>query len=247
VRDFILDLIFPIECLGCGQEGTWLCLKCIKKLNFKPFNSCFSCKRKNFFGEFCPNCRSNFYLDGIWIAGDYDNPILSELIKKLKYHFVENIAAILGDFISRYLQTVIKCEMVGVKSNLNNLKITGHPFIDKNNTLIIPIPLHKKRKRWRGFNQAQNLAEVIASNFGLMKDVKNLIRIKNNKPQVSLKEKERQKNIFGCFAWQGQNLKGQTIILVDDITTTGSTLNECAKILKASGAQEVWGLVAAKG
>lgn len=245
-RDFILDLIFPVECLGCGHEGVWLCPECHNKLKCKSFNSCFGCKRKNLFGEFCPSCRQNFCLDGIWIAGDYDNQILSALIKLLKYHFITDISIILGNFISRYLQKMIKCETT-TENSATGKPLSGYPFIDKNKTVIIPVPLHKKRERWRGFNQARALARVIALNFDIRIDAINLLRVKNNPPQAKLNENQRQKNILGCFAWQGQNLKGQTVILVDDIATTGATLNECAKVLKAAGANEVWGLVVAKG
>ena len=76
---------------------------------------------------------------------------------------------------------------------------------------------------------------------------KKLIRIKHKKPQAKLDEAQRQENIKNCFAWVGKKLTGQPIILIDDVTTTGSTLNECAKILKQNGAGEVWGLVVAKG
>lgn len=77
-------------------------------------------------------------------------------------------------------------------------------------------------------------------------DRENLIRIKYKKPQAKLKAKDRRENIQGSFAWRGAKLKKRNIILIDDITTTGSTLEECARILKQNGAKEVWGLVIAK-
>ncbi|MBU4216276.1 hypothetical protein L6270_02600 [Candidatus Parcubacteria bacterium] len=113
--------------------------------------------------------------------------------------------------------------------------------------LIIPVPLHNKRLRWRGFNQSEKLAHFIANKSQIKINTENLKRIKFKKPQASLKKEARLKNIQNVFTWQGAKLNHQNIILVDDVTTTGATLNECAKILKANGANEVWGLVLANG
>ncbi len=247
-RDFILDLIFPIECFGCGCENKWICPDCFKKLTFKQ-NSCFNCKTANLFGEFCPPCQENFFLDGIWIAGDYDNKALADAIKALKYYFVKDIGKILGDYISNYLQMVINCPLAESNGNilLPLAEISGPPFIDLNNTLAVPVPLHKKRQKWRGFNQAEIIAETIAKNFSMEISRRNLIRIKNNQPQANLDESARQSNIAGCFSWQGEKPADKTIVLIDDVATTGATLNECAKVLKDNGAEAVWGLVAAKG
>jgi predicted amidophosphoribosyltransferase len=74
-----------------------------------------------------------------------------------------------------------------------------------------------------------------------------LVRIKNTKPQVKLTAAERKTNVKDCFEWLGGNLNNKNIILIDDVTTTGSTLNECAKALKNAGAGEVWGLAVANG
>jgi len=91
MRDFILDLIFPIQCLGCGQDDTWLCQSCFRKISFKASQYCLHCKKENKFGEFCSSCRSLYDLNGVWIAGDYEDKILSSLIKSLKYHFAQDI------------------------------------------------------------------------------------------------------------------------------------------------------------
>jgi len=120
-------------------------------------------------------------------------------------------------------------------------------ILNFNDNLVVPVPLSGKRLCWRGFNQAELLARKIAENYGLGLDANNLIRIKHKKPQAKLDEVHRQENIKGCFVWRGNNLNKKNIILIDDVVTTGATLNECAKILKASGAGEVWGLVVAKG
>ena len=108
------------------------------------------------------------------------------------------------------------------------------------------MPLHKKRQRLRGFNQSEQLARAISKNFNLEIN-HNLIRIKHKKAQAKLHEKNRWENIKNCFSYQGKNLNNKNILLIDDVATTGATLNECAKVLKENNAKEVWGLVVAKG
>jgi len=114
-------------------------------------------------------------------------------------------------------------------------------------SLIMPVPLHKKRLRWRGFNQSELLAKGIKKYFNLDLRLDELIRTKHKKPQTKLSGRKRKENVKGCFFWKGDWLDGKNIILVDDVITTGSTLNECAKVLKENGAGEVWGLVVARG
>lgn len=244
-RDFLLDLLFPVECLGCGREGIWICPDCFNAIQVRRQNSCFGCKKPNLFGEICPDCRKSYYLDGLWIAGDYENKILAQAVKKLKYNFIKGITPFLADFICRYLGDNFNPEESGIKANLKSTH--SFNFLDREKSLIIPVPLHIKRENWRGFNQSALIAEQMAKNLGFKMLSGHLVRFKNNRPQASLKEAERLSNIAGCFKWQGNKLNGENIILVDDVATTGATLNECAKALKAGGAGEVWGLVAAKG
>ncbi len=250
-RDFILDLIFPKECLGCGCEGIWLCEKCSTKIPLNTKLFCLGCGRPTDYGQICPRCQKRFSLDGIWIAADYENEILANLIKIFKYHFAKEIKNILGPLLLACLrnllnrQTFLTNFTTGQRTLKKNLPtiLTNWP----NNILLAPIPLSKRRQRWRGFNQATLLAEVINKKFNLPISKNQLIRIKHKKPQAKLKETARRKNIRGCFRWQGENLNQTNIILIDDVTTTGATLNEAAKILKQAGAGEVWGLVVAKG
>lgn len=256
LRDFLIDFIFPIECLDCGREGDWLCGRCFKKLNFSRQQYCLNCKKKNTFGTFCAECQPNYNLDGVWIAGDYENKTLAKLIKNMKYKFVRDIAKILGAYMSFFIKNMLNEHTIRqfLSSSSQPLwrnfkKINHTPVIlfDIKNVLVIPVPLHKKRLRLRGFNQAAEIAKSIMHKLGLTLDSKNLIRTKHKKPQAKLKESERLINLKNCFKWQGDDLNDRKVIIVDDVVTTGATLNECAKVLKENGASEVWGLVAAKG
>ncbi|MFA4833950.1 MAG: ComF family protein [Patescibacteria group bacterium] len=253
-RDFILDLIFPIECLGCGQEGVWLCKKCFRQLPLQSEQYCLNCKKPNEFGQFCQNCAPAYALDGVWIAGNYENKIIASLIKNLKYHFAKDLAEILGEFLILFLRNLINKGLISQtdlggqisQEKIEKIKNTPEIIFDFKNCLLIPVPLHPKRERWRGFNQTKAIASTVAIHFNLELST-GLIRLKHRPPQAKLSEEKRRQNIRECFAWQENNLINRHVILVDDVVTTGSTLEECAKILKQAGASEVWGLVAAKG
>jgi len=252
---FFLDLIFPIECLGCGLEGKWICENCYKEIKLKPKQYCLHCKKENSWGEFCPPCQVIYSLNGVWIAALYDELLISQAIKSLKYHFISGLAHDLSKLLILFLNKMLeKAKIVrpGLAAGLErrifeqakNLPAT---ILNFNENLVVLVPLSKKRLRWRGFNQAELLAEKVAKNYDLALDNKNLIRTKHKKPQAKLNEIHRLENIKECFSWQGGDLNKKNIILIDDVVTTGATLNECAKVLKAHGAGEVWGLVVAKG
>ena len=113
--------------------------------------------------------------------------------------------------------------------------------------VIVPVPLHRNRLRNRGFNQAQILAEVVSKKFGIpVASV--LTRTKDTVPQFNLGRELRQDNVKDSFAVRSDldTIKNKTIVLIDDVTTTGSTIGECAKVLKNNGAKEIWALVLAK-
>lgn len=244
-RLFFLDLIFPVECLGCGIEGEWLCGKCFAEIKLKPSQYCLHCKKENDFGRFCRSCGVIYSLDGVWIVALYDEFIISRAIKSLKYHFVKDLADILSRLLILFIGNLLKqgADMKKIKQAENLPQV----ILNFNDNLVIPVSLSRKRLRWRGFNQAELLARKIAENYGLDMDSENLIRVKHKRPQAKLDEIHRMENIKQCFVWRGENLNKKNIILVDDVVTTGATLNECAKVLKENGAGEIWGLVAAKG
>jgi len=250
LRDFLLDLIFPIECQGCGAENIWLCRDCFRSLKFNQAQACPVCKTKNDFGQTCLPCQTNFHLNGLWVAGDYNDRLIQKLIKTFKYKFSKDLSKALGIFLSLFLKNLINISRIGLEDNirikLTKIKKSPQILLHPQSALLIPVPLHKKRLRWRGFNQSEKLALILAKNLNL-KFNNELKRTKYKKAQAKLNKNEREKNIINCFGWSGQKLNNRAIILIDDVTTTGSTLNEAAKILKRAGAGEVWGLVLARG
>ena len=252
---FFLDLIFPIECLGCGRAGDWLCSECYKKINLKSRQYCLNCKKENDSGQFCPPCRINYNLNGVWIAALYDDRLVARAVKSLKYYFVSSLAGDLSKLLISFVGTlmeqarIVKPELAVGLAWRSFRKVRGLPLVLLNfkDNLIVPVPLSKKRLRWRGFNQAEILAQSFAGHYGLEINGRDLVRLKHKKPQTKLSEAERLLNLKNCFIWRGADLGRRNIILIDDVVTTGATLNECAKALKSAGAGEVWGLVVAKG
>ena len=201
LRGFILDFIFPIECLGCGQEGVWLCEKCFRQLKFKPAQYCLHCKKENKFGRFCLVCQPRYALDGVWIAGIYEEQVIAKLIKSLKYGFAQNLATELGRFLILFLHDLINKSRVRSRDSRiasSDLvsgvdwrklrQISEHPnaLIDFSQNLIMPVPLHSKRKRWRGFNQAEIIAKEVADHFKLEMSTDKLVRIKHKKAQAKV-------------------------------------------------------------
>jgi ComF family protein len=276
VRLFFLDLIFPIECLGCGRppaplgfgearESGWLCEECFKKIKFKPKQYCLHCKKENDWGEFCApparlndrsgGCQVLYGLNGVWIAALYDEDLISRAIKKLKYYFVKGLASDLAKLLIIFTDKLLEKGRILKPSlenglswrNLDQAKKLPAAILNFKGDLVMPVPLSRKRLRWRGFNQAEILAKIFSENYGLEINTRDLIRVKHKKAQAKLNEIHRQENIKNCFTWRGGNLKKRNIILIDDVVTTGATLNECAKVLKANGAGQVFGLVVAKG
>jgi ComF family protein len=106
--------------------------------------------------------------------------------------------------------------------------------------LIVPVPLHPERLRWRGFNQALLLARRVGRSLRAPVDAFSLIRTRNTQPQVELQESDRKSNVQDGFALvQESRLSGKRVLLIDDVYTSGATVGECARVLKQNGAKEV--------
>ena len=229
--NFVLNLFFPINCLGCLKEGFWLCEKCFRKLKLTDKTAA----QYNL---------STPFLKDVFIAGDYDNLLLAELIKKFKYDSIIKIGPILGRFLNLFWNG--KIISIGLENPEQKQVLE--------NSLVIPLPLTKKRLKRRGFNQAEIIARIFSAEFTMELNL-DLKKIGQKQPQASLSGQKRLKNVIGTFIVKKtektikpfKTLAGKNIILIDDVATTGATLNEAAKILKEHGAKEVYGLVIAKG
>lgn len=233
---FLLDLFFPKKCLGCNKTGIYICQSCLEKIEIAKNNKCPFCDRPTPEGRICNLCQKKSRLNYLIWAAPYSNPLVKKLIRIFKYHYIRELAEPLA-------QLLIKRLTPGVKHD----------------TIIIPIPLHKRRFGERGFNQAELLAKEIANHFSIPLESKALKRKKYTPSQAKTKNhKERRKSLKNAFeinpefakkcTTENKNLlKDKTIILIDDVTTTGATLSEAAKVLKRAGVKKVWGLIIARG
>lgn len=233
IINFFLDLIFPKICLGCQKEGYYLCENCLEKIPLIDKFVCPLCGQLSFWGKTCEKCQKKFYLTGLIYACSYKINLIREAIKALKYEYLQELVKPLTGLL-------IKC----IKNShfLSNFSQSTFRY------LIIPVPLHRKKILFRGFNQAELIGQEIAQEFDL--ELKNnlLIRVKNTASQTDLKENQRFLNVQNVFQVKERKMISNKIIfLVDDVITSGATLNEAAKVLKEAGTKEVWGLTIAKG
>ena len=236
-KNFILDTLFPISCLSCGRGDDWLCNECLKNIELLSFQKCPICEKvitEN--GQTCPPCKPKSHLDTLLVATNYKDSSISKIIHLYKYRFIEDLSFPLGKILSKAF----------LQSNL--------PIPD----FIIPIPLHPRRMRWRGFNQSQKLAECISENMapGLKITICNdvLQRARFTSPQMRIKNyNQRLENLRNAFiineneqALPQNVLHNKTVLLLDDVATTGATLFECAKTLKRYGVKKVSAIVVAR-
>lgn len=239
LKKLLINLILPQECVVCEDQDEILCQDCFSNLKYLKNQGCINCGKNSVFGEICPECRPNFYFDGLISAGSYQDKNLQKIIKAWKYYFIRDLEDYLFNFLLLFLAQIL--------SKKENEKNCPEIFLKFNQALIIPIPLYKKRKNWRGFNQSEALASKISAYFDLEICLDKLKRVKYHKPQAKLNKKARQKNIENNFSWEGGDLAGKNIFLVDDIASTGATLNEAAWVLKENNAGLIYGLVLAHG
>ncbi|HUW71988.1 MAG TPA: ComF family protein [Candidatus Humimicrobiaceae bacterium] len=209
----------------------------ILELLFPKF--CFGCQREGSY--LCEDCRSTLeisefhkqhsgqYLKDLYFALPYQNPLIKSLIQKFKYQpLVKELAESLSLLIIEHFQLLD-----------NKLNFTDFT--------IIPIPLEKRRLKSRGFNQAEEIAKELSHFLEIPLFSGCLIKTKETTPQVELSGDERKENIRGAFSVKNsQEIKNKKILLVDDVFTTGSTMEEAARILKAAGAKEIIGIVIAR-
>ena len=230
--DFILDTIFPIECLGCKKDGEWLCGECRKKIPIEFQEQCFVCKTVSPGGRTCFSCRGEFPLTRVVRFFNYDTPLVRESIGLGKYHYIKALFKCLTDVARPYVADALE----------------GFDFdIDPRALVFVPMPLHARRLRDRGFNQAEIIAQECAEAISAHM-VKALARCRATVRQADLDEDDRAVNIKDAFACVDRGaVEGRFVALVDDVATTGATLAEAARTLLASGAREVWGFTLAKG
>ncbi|MBU3901033.1 hypothetical protein KKF25_00055, partial [Patescibacteria group bacterium] len=173
--NWCLDLLFPKHCLGCGQEGFYLCADCNASLPTLFSANCFICGRRSPTGYACDNCRREKHsaLAGILVAADWNNLLLRQIIYEYKYRLVKELAVPLAELIITFWERMNFVNLL----NCSNVEM-----------ILIPVPLHGRRLAWRGFNQAEVLAQKIGDHFKITLVKNILVRSRHTLPQREIKD-----------------------------------------------------------
>ncbi len=215
-----LDLIFPQKCIGCGKEGIVLCPSCRVSLPAIKPPLCPLCGRPQSSGILCPGCVSwQATIDGIRSSFRFEG-VAQQAVYQLKYRNLRVLAGPLAGLMNDYLA---------------ENDIPGD--------VLVPVPLHKKRIRERGYNQSALLAKYLGKLAGMPVVDDCLVRRIHTPPQArTANVEERRNNIEGAFTCRDERLSGRKVLLIDDVSTSGATLDACAEVLKETGVKSVWGL-----
>jgi ComF family protein len=224
IKGRLLDIIFPKFCLNCRREGSYLCYDCQSLIEISGFHRQYSSRN----------------LDDLYFAADYRNFLIKKTIRCFAYEpFARELAEPLSSLIITHFQ------LMDNKPDFSLWPASGRKT---SGFAVIPAPLHKKRLKWRGFNQAEELGKELAAFFGFPLLSNCLIKNKETLPQAVLSCQARQENVKGAFSVENRkSIENKSILLVDDIFITGATMEECAGSLKAAGARKVIGLAVARG
>jgi competence protein ComFC len=217
------DWLYPPRCAGCGKAGKRWCDHCMASVQVITPPVCPICGEKQSADQVCARCAlsaHSYVAVRSWAA--YAGP-LRKAIQRLKYH--RDVAV--GEILSR---PMLAC-----------LKNLGWSF-----DMIVPVPVSLARLAERGYNQVSLLARPIALGLERPYYYLALKKERETRSQVGLPAKERQVNVQGAFGADRKVVKGKTVLVIDDIATTGSTLEECARALVKAGADQVYGFTLAR-
>jgi ComF family protein len=216
----ILSFFFPLHCIICKKEGGRVCGRCLTKVFKKnAIQKCPVCLNVSKKGRTCTLCKEKTSLDALFVVSSYEgSPQLQSLLKQLKYRYSFEIAELLALYIGDFL------EEEGV--SISDFHVSY-------------VPLHWRRYLERGFNQSALIANALQKPYSLLR------RVKNIPQQAKLSRFDRLKNVKNAFSYSA-TIYPEKVLLIDDVASTGATLNACAKELKRFGVKEVWGCVIAR-
>ena len=224
--NLLINIIYPPKCIICKSDcmnANLLCSECFGKISFITRPYCKKCG--NSLKKILGKCSE---LNCIYDKHTYSqvrsvieyNDFSKKIITSFKFNDNFRLIKLFKSWFKYTLSTV----------NYNDIK------------LIVPVPLHKSKLKMRGFNQSSILAKIISKISGINYKSNILIKIKNTENQSDLSKRLREKNLNGAFsvnARYNKLIEGQKVLLIDDIITTGSTVNECSKTLLSNGAKEI--------
>ncbi|MBQ4482018.1 MAG: ComF family protein [Lachnospiraceae bacterium] len=227
----IIDAVFPRRCPFCDEVteyGELICRDCRERIPYIGEDYCMKCGKLLAKGdrEYCTDCRSTEHLFRRGRALYVYNDMTRGAITRLKYHGRREYADYFGHDIS---------------DRLGNYLSGCRPDV------LVPVPVSDEKLRSRGYNQAKLLADALSSHTGIPVEDSLVVRCKNTKPMKELTRIERMKNLKGAFKKGAHDVKCRNVMIVDDIYTTGSTIDAVSVVLKAAGAENVFYVTLAAG
>ncbi len=229
---FCLNIVYPLKCFACGlylpvkEPGNeYICPDCFKKIKFITCSVCERCGRPSN-SPICLQCNKNpeIFFDRIFPVAMYED-VLRELIHVFKYKKSDYLDKFLAGFL---VEKILESDGL------------------KNVDFIVPVPMHWFDKLRRGYNQTELLAYHISKALGAPIVSDRLIKHKRIPSQTTLSGKEREENVKGAFrVKKPEILEGKKVLLIDDVFTTGATLNECSKMLRSAKAKHISALTLA--
>jgi ComF family protein len=218
-----IDLLFPPRCGGCQTAGSLWCETC--RASVKPIVPpwCEICGEPFVTDRLCVNCRAHpLVIEKIRSVALFDG-VLRQAIHRFKYERLSGLAEPFGDMLAAYWRAA-----------------------DLTADWLIPVPLHPSRERDRGYNQSELLARQLARRSGVPVSRQGLRRTRATAVQMTLNAAERRKNVAGAFECVEARVRGTHVVIIDDVGTTGATLDACAQAVLQAGAVSVMGLTLAR-
>lgn len=218
-------MLYPPTCPLCQRvleiDNMGTCEECVGLISYVQKPSCLRCGKEiaDEEAELCEDCTNyeRTYIKG-FPAMNYIGPV-TKCVASFKYNNRRDLA----DF---FANEIIKC--------------CGHEILDVSPEIFVPIPVHKSKLKKRGYNQAELLANSLGERLDIPVEANLIIRSTNTMPQKKLDNEEREKNLKKAFISSGEIVKYKRVMLVDDIYTTGATIETCTKLLKENGVSEVY-------
>lgn len=221
INRVVLGLLFPPKCITCNREGSFICSSCALTINRIKPPVCPVCVLPLSGRNYC-DCRYWQSLDGLTSPFVFRG-VIREAILQMKYHNLRAVAPLLAGMMYNHLVTRT------VKPDL-----------------LVAVPLHRKRLWNRGYNQSELLTRELSRLAGIAIS-RCLVKTRDTGSQVkSGNTRARRRNVNRAFGWKGAALHDRNVLLVDDVATTGATLDACANTLKSAGARQVWALTLAR-
>ena len=222
--ELAINSFFPCRCISCGKVGGFLCPQCLGEIPRLLPPICPQCGRPQASGILCPICRRRkTEIDGIRSLFRFEKAI-RKAIHELKYRNLKAISPCLAELLADYIR-------------VNSLP----------GDALVCVPLHPRRLRERGYNQSSLLAKELGRRIDMPVIEDCLIRVKQAQPQVRAVDLgERWMNVADAFVCRDEKVSGKRIMLIDDVCTSGATLESCAVALKNKSADSVWGLTLAR-